>query len=78
MQVVIGVLVLCVLIAIGFYLVSSCRDSAVSDRSEGFDKQAFLREIQREGDISDAEYRTIKSAMDGKTTRESKADGKEG
>lgn len=78
MQVVIGLLVLCVLIAIGFYLVSSCRDSAADDRSEGVDKQAFLREIHREGDISDAEYRTIQSAMDGKTTRESKADGKEG
>lgn len=77
-QVVIGLLVLCILIAIGFSIVSSCRDSAVRDRSEEFDKQAFLKEIHREGDISDAEYRTIQSTLDGKNTRESKADGKEG
>lgn len=78
MQVVIGLLILCVLIALGFYLVSNYRDSAARDRPEEFDREAFLREIHREGDISDSEYRTIQSAMDGKITRESKADGKEG
>jgi uncharacterized membrane protein len=77
-QAVLGVLVLCIVSGAGFYLVSSFRDSAANDRSEPLDRQAFLREIRREGDISELEYRTIQSAVDGRSARESKADDKAG
>ena len=56
-----AVLILCVLIALGFYLVSSFRDYAADDREVAPDVLANLQEMHRKGDISDEEFRTIQS-----------------
>lgn len=60
-QAVLAVLVLCVLIAGGFYLVSIFRDYAAGDREEETDVLANLREMHLRGDISDEEFRTIQA-----------------
>lgn len=59
-----AVLVLCILIAAGFYLVSSYRDYAADDRDNGGDPLEKLREMHRKGDISDQEFRTIQATTD--------------
>ena len=59
-----AVLVLCILIAAGFYLVSSYRDYAAEDRESEVDPLENLREMHRKGDISDEEFRTIQATTD--------------
>ena len=59
-----AVAVLCILIAAGFYLVSSFRDYAAEDRERGADPLENLREMHRKGDISDEEFRTIQATTD--------------
>lgn len=59
-----GVLVLCVLLAAGFWLVSSFRDRATDDRLPPEDLLSNFEEMHREGDISEKEFRTIKASMD--------------
>ena len=71
-QAVAGVLVVGVLIAGGFYLVAIFRGSTVDDRDERHDVMANFREMQREGDISDAEFRTIQSVMGGRPKTDAK------
>ena len=60
-QLVAGLLVLCILTAIGFSLVSRFRDYAAQDRDIAVDALANLEEMHRKGDISEEEFRTIKS-----------------
>lgn len=67
-QAVAAVLVLSVLIAAGFYLVSSFRDYAADDRETGVDPLEKLREMHRKGDISDEEFRTIQATTHRRTT----------
>ena len=62
-QVVLGVVVLCVLLASGFWLVSIFRDRATGDGSEAVDPMANFEEMYLEGDISEAEFRTIKASL---------------
>ncbi len=57
----VSLLVLCFLIAAGFYLVSSFRDYAAGDQEMTADALANLEEMHRKGDISDEEFRTIKA-----------------
>ena len=59
-----GVVVLCILIAAGFWLVSSFRDRTAEDRFESDEMLSNLEEMHREGDISEKEFRTIKASMD--------------
>ncbi len=61
MQAGVAIVVLCVLIAAGFYLVSIFRDYAAEDQETTFDVLANLEEMHRKGDISDEEFRTIRS-----------------
>ena len=56
-----AVLVLCVLTAVGFYVVSIFRDYAAEDHEIAADALANLQEMHRKGDISDEEFRTIES-----------------
>lgn len=56
-----AVLVLCVLIAVGFYLVASFRDYAAQDQETDDDVLTNLQEMHRRGDISDQEFRRIKT-----------------
>ena len=60
-QSVLGIVVLCVLIAIGFYLVSIFRDYAADDHRGTDDVLAKLRELHLRGDISEEEFRTIEA-----------------
>jgi uncharacterized membrane protein len=60
-QIGVPLLILCVLIAAGFYLVASFRDYAADDQEEASDVLANLEEMHRKGDISDQEFRTIQA-----------------
>lgn len=59
-----AVVVLCVLIAGGFYLLSIFRDYAAQDRETSNDVLSNLREMNRRGDISDEEFRTIQATAE--------------
>jgi uncharacterized membrane protein len=63
MQAVFSLLVLCILIAGGFWLVSSFRDRATEDNVKPEELLANFEEMHREGDISGTEFRTIKASM---------------
>ena len=65
-----AIVVLCVLIASGFYLVSIFRDYAADDRDEAIDMLANLREMHKRGDISDEEFRIIEAKTDFQRSRE--------
>ena len=54
-------LILCVLLVIGIYLVSIFRDYAAEDWEEPVQGIANLEEMHAKGDISDEEFRTIQS-----------------
>jgi uncharacterized membrane protein len=62
-QAVLGVTVLCVLIAGGFWFVSIYRDRAINDRLEADDLLSNFEEMHREGDISETEFRTIRASL---------------
>ena len=73
----IAVLILCVLIAAAFYLVSSFRDYTVQDQASTPEALDNLEEMHRRGDISDAEFRTIKARtqqqLDGSMTEDDRS-----
>ncbi len=56
-----GLVVLCILIAFGFYVVSRYRDYAAKDRQRPHFDDSNLQEMLRRGDISEAEFRTIQT-----------------
>ena len=56
-----ALLILCVLLVIGIYLVSIFRDYAAEDREDPPKGIANLEEMHAKGDISDEEFRTIQS-----------------
>ena len=56
-----SLLILCVLLVIGVYLVSIFRDYAAEDREDPPEGIANLEEMHAKGDISDEEFRTIQS-----------------
>jgi uncharacterized membrane protein len=56
-----SVLVLCVLISIAVYLLSSYRDYAAEDKEHAVGALAKLQEMRVKGDISDEEFRTIQA-----------------
>jgi hypothetical protein len=60
-----GVVVLCILIAFGFYVVSRYRDYAAKDRRAPYFDDSNLQEMLRRGDISEAEFRTIHTKSHG-------------
>jgi uncharacterized membrane protein len=57
----VGLVVLGILIAAGFYLVSIFRDYAADDQEDTSSVLANLEEMHRKGDISDQEFRTIQA-----------------
>jgi hypothetical protein len=65
LQAVAGLLILCVLIAVAFNLVSRFRDYAVEDRYETDSALSNFQEMLRRGEITAAEYRKIKTRSDG-------------
>jgi len=60
-----GIVILCILIAFGFYVVSSFRDYAGNTRRGPYFADSNLKEMLRRGDISQAEFRTIQSKSHG-------------
>jgi hypothetical protein len=67
-----AVLILCVLTVAAFYVVSSYRDYVAEDQEVASDALANLREMHRNGDITDEEFRTIKARTQHLRTGESK------
>lgn len=61
MQAVVAVLVLCVLIAAGFWLVARFRDYAADDRQDPISPLPNFEEMLRRGEITAAEFRKIQS-----------------
>ena len=56
-----AVLVLCVLTAVGFYVVSIFRDYAAEDQETAAEHLLKLEEMHLKGDISEEEFRTIQA-----------------
>lgn len=56
-----AVLVLCVLIAAGFYVMSIFRDYAADDQETAAEHLLKLEEMHLKGDISEEEFRTIQA-----------------
>jgi uncharacterized membrane protein len=57
----VALLVLCVLIAIAFYVVSIFRDYAADDQENAVEHLLKLEEMHLNGDISEEEFRTIQA-----------------
>ena len=62
-QAVLGLVVLSILIASGFWLVARFRDNNAEDVLDPNQLLANFEEMHREGDISGTEFRTIKASM---------------
>lgn len=72
LQAVFSLLILCVLIAVGVWLVSRFRDSTDEDREPGSEVLSNFEEMLREGDISQSEFRTIEAVVGDKLNSEAK------
>ena len=62
---VIALVVLCIVIAVSFYVVSIFRDYAGHNRQSPYFADSNLQEMLRKGVISEAEFRTIQSKSHG-------------
>ena len=62
-QAVLYVSALLVLMTIGYYIVLRFRDRTDKDHLAASEQLTNFREIHQKGDISDAEYRTIKTTL---------------
>lgn len=69
-QLVIWTTVLLVLMAVGWYVVGRFRDNTADDRMTANELLTNFEELHHQGDINDAEYRTIKTALGAKLRQE--------
>ena len=69
-QLVIWTTVLLVLMTIAWYVVGRFRDNADDDRLTANEMLTNFEELHHQGDIDDAEYRTIKTALGAKLRQE--------
>ncbi|MHB8969262.1 MAG: hypothetical protein ACYC3X_03555 [Pirellulaceae bacterium] len=60
---VLWVSILLVMLAVGYYLVRRFRDRSDDDRLTASDLLTNFREMHQEGDISETEFRTIKTVL---------------
>ena len=60
---VLWVAVLLIMMAIGYYVARRFRDRIDDDRQTASDLLTNFREIHHEGDISETEFRTIKTVL---------------
>ncbi len=75
---VLWVAVLMIMMAAGYYLVRRFRDRTDDDRQTASELLTNFREMHREGDISETEFRTIKTVLGRKLHDELKeADGED-
>jgi uncharacterized membrane protein len=69
-QVVIWTAVLCNLLAVAYYVMRRFRDHTGDDRLKSNEMLTNFRDLQHRGEISDAEYRTIKTVLGEKLQEE--------
>jgi uncharacterized membrane protein len=75
---VLWVTVFLVMLAVGYYMVRRFRDRIDDDRQSASDLLTNFREMHQEGDISETEFRTIKTVLGRKLQDELKdAEGDE-
>ena len=74
---VISVAVLLVILAVGYYLMRRFRDRIDDDRLTTSDWLTNFREMHHEGDITEAEFRTIKTVLGQKLQEELRDTGNE-
>ena len=77
-QAVIWTAALLVLVAIGWYVVGRFRDRSDDNQLTANDLLTNFRELHHQGDIDDAEFRTIKTVLGGKLQEELKDIDNEG
>ncbi len=71
-QTVIWLTVLVCVLMIGGYIVKKFRDRSDDDQLTANELLTNFREMNREGDISDAEFRTIKTVLGGRLQSETR------
>lgn len=71
-QLVIGVTILAVLAVVGYYLVTKFRDRTEDNGLSASELLSNFREMRQQGDIDEAEYRTIKTSLGAKLQQELK------
>jgi uncharacterized membrane protein len=69
---VLSVAVLLIILACGYYLVRRFREYSDDDRQTANQLLTNFREMHQEGDISEAEFRTIKTVLGAKLPEEIK------
>ena len=77
-QAVIWVTVLSVLLVVAYYVLQKFRDRTGDDRESANELMTNFREMHHEGDISDAEFRTIKTVLGPRIRSELKDKGDTG
>lgn len=76
-RLVLWVAVLLVIMAIGYYVVRRFRDRTDHDQQTASDLLTNFREIHQEGDISEMEFRTIKTVLGQELQEQTKEEGRE-
>lgn len=69
-QAVLLVALVCVVVTVSYYLVRRFRDRISDDTPRASDLLTNFREMRHEGDISETEYRNIKTVLGARLQRE--------
>jgi uncharacterized membrane protein len=69
---------LAVLLAVGYYVVEKVRAAPAQNEPGTSELISKLRESHSRGELSDEEFRTIKTTLDARLLEESKDDGDKG
>jgi uncharacterized membrane protein len=77
-QVVLGVAVVAILVAVGIYVVYRARSRFGEDGLTANELLTNFRELHSRGELSDGEYRTIKATLSARLQEELRDSGKEG
>jgi uncharacterized membrane protein len=77
-KIVVAAALVAILIAIGIYVVGRVRNSFREDGPTTNDLLTNFRELHSRGELSEAEYRTIKAMLSARLQQELKGSGKEG
>ena len=77
-QAVLWCTVLAVLLVFAYFVVLKFRDNATGDESNASDHLSNFRELHERGELSDEEYRTIKTKLGSKLQQELKRTGEKG
>ena len=75
-QIVVGLAGLMILTMIGVYVVLSFRDSIEDDETSS-DLLTKFREMRHQGYLDEAEYRTIRTDLEGKLSEQSSAESED-